>query len=327
MNIKVLLSTFCCLFIFFNSFAQRQNVYFFKNPNKRVKIADSADWTRIISENDSMPHKYIVKEYYKNGKPKLLGQSLYIDSLVLDGNCLFYYPNGKKKRYSHYEQAQLHGDSYKYFPNGRVYSYIKYAPFIPLAYAKTPLPTLILAVNDSTGKELVINGNGYFIDYDDDFKTVLEEGNLKDGLKEGEWKGMHYWLNDDGIKTDVITFTEHYKTGKLISGESTDANKKLYKYNEQEVAPKFKGTIDEYLKTHIKYPYEAKRDKVMERIVVEFFIERDGSVTGAKVTLGKSQQLREEALRVINSLPKWQPAYQYGLPVRFLFWVPITFSL
>ena len=73
-----------------------------------------------------------------------------------------------------------------------------------------------MACNDSIGKELVVNGNGYYIGYDSDFKNVEEEGNLKSGLRDGKWKGSN------GNEKSHITFAEEYDNGKMISGQSVD---------------------------------------------------------------------------------------------------------
>ena len=63
------------------------------------------------------------------------------------------------------------------------------------------------------------------------------------------------------------------------------------------------------------------------RFVVQFVVERDGSIAGANVVKGIGAGCDEEALRVVRSMPKWQPGKQRGQPVRVQFNLPIRFKL
>ena len=60
---------------------------------------------------------------------------------------------------------------------------------------------------------------------------------------------------------------------------------------------------------------------------VTFVVEKDGSVTDAKVLRGVSEEVDAEALRVINAMPKWKPGMQQGVPVRVQYNIPIIFKL
>jgi len=60
---------------------------------------------------------------------------------------------------------------------------------------------------------------------------------------------------------------------------------------------------------------------------VKFVIERDGSVTAAKIIRGVESTLDKEALRVVSMMPKWKPGKQRGKPVRVAFTLPINFQL
>ena len=328
MNAKVPIF-FCFLFIYSHSFAQRQNVYFFKNSGNKVSSADSADFTRIVSEPDSGSVLYNVKEYYKNGKPKLIGKSSTVDPIKLEESCLTNYPNGKKKQVASYKSGRLEGDIYNFFPNGRVYNYIKYLPFdVKSEYDKT---YLIMASNDSTGKELVVEGTGHYIDYGDDFKYIFDEGEVKSGFKDGQWKGVSYSTEmTTGVETYLGTRTEIYQDGHFISGESVDKDGKINKYTIKEKEPQFKGGISlfyKYLNRHIIYPNRASQNYIQGRVSVQFVVERDGSLSGVKVVRSPNDDLSAEAIRVIKNCPKWEPGYQNGFAVRVLYTVPVNFSL
>ena len=97
-----------------------------------------------------------------------------------------------------------------------------------------------------------------------------------------------------------------------------------------EVDPEFPGgeeALYKYLAENIKYPEKAKNNKVEGRVYITFVIEKDGTVSDAKVLRSVNEELDAEALRVINAMPKWKPGMQQGVPVRVQYNIPITFKL
>ena len=97
-----------------------------------------------------------------------------------------------------------------------------------------------------------------------------------------------------------------------------------------EVDPEFPGgeeALYKYLAENIKYPEKAKNNKVEGRVYITFVIEKDGSVSDAKVLRSVNEELDAEALRVINAMPKWKPGTQRGVPVRVQYNIPIYFKL
>lgn len=97
-----------------------------------------------------------------------------------------------------------------------------------------------------------------------------------------------------------------------------------------EVDPEFPGgeeALYKYLAENIKYPVMAKSNKVEGRVYITFVIEKDGTVSDAKVLRSVNEELDAEALRVINAMPKWKPGTQRGVPVRVQYNIPISFKL
>ena len=97
-----------------------------------------------------------------------------------------------------------------------------------------------------------------------------------------------------------------------------------------EVDPEFPGGIEalyKYMADNVKYPEKAKADGTEGRVIVTFVIEKDGSVTNAKVLRGVSEEIDAEALRVVSAMPKWKPGTQLGTPVRVQYNLPIYFKL
>lgn len=97
-----------------------------------------------------------------------------------------------------------------------------------------------------------------------------------------------------------------------------------------EQMPMFPGgdrELMEYLKSHVQYPKECKEKCIQGRVIVNFVVERDGSITQAKVIKGIDPLLDAEALRVVNGMPKWLPGRQAGTVVAVKYTIPVTFRL
>ena len=82
-----------------------------------------------------------------------------------------------------------------------------------------------------------------------------------------------------------------------------------------------------YLKDNIKYPQMARESGIQGTVYVTFVVERNGSVTDVKVLRGIGGGCDEEAIRVIQNMPKWNAGKQRGKPVRVQFNMPIKFTL
>ena len=94
--------------------------------------------------------------------------------------------------------------------------------------------------------------------------------------------------------------------------------------------PQFPGgpaALMEFLSKNVKYPQEAYKNGIQGRVIVTFVINKDGSISDAKVVKSVDPQLDEEALRVVHSMPNWIPGRQNGEPVNVKYTVPITFKL
>lgn len=94
--------------------------------------------------------------------------------------------------------------------------------------------------------------------------------------------------------------------------------------------PEFPGgttALYKYVSDNIHYPEKAKADRVEGRVYVRFVIEADGSVTNVELLRKVSKECDEEALRVVQNMPRWQPATKDGKPVRTQYVMPIYFQL
>ena len=97
-----------------------------------------------------------------------------------------------------------------------------------------------------------------------------------------------------------------------------------------EKMPEFPGgqeALMNFLQKNVKYPKEAMDKGTQGRVVVQFVVGKDGSVTNPKVVKSVSPELDQEALRVVKMMPKWQPGKQKGEEVPVKFTIPVSFML
>lgn len=94
-----------------------------------------------------------------------------------------------------------------------------------------------------------------------------------------------------------------------------------------EQMPQFDGDMMAYLANAVKYPDEARNAGIEGRVLVRFVIAEDGSVQEPVVVRGIGGGCDQEALRVVQAMPKWHAGKQNGRPVKVFFTIPIKFVL
>lgn len=97
-----------------------------------------------------------------------------------------------------------------------------------------------------------------------------------------------------------------------------------------EVMPQFPGgqiAMLQYIMKNIKYPEQAMKEGIQGRVTVRFIVEKDGSISDVKPVLSVHPLLNKEAVRVVESMPKWTPGKHNGKPVRVRFNLPVMFKL
>ena len=97
-----------------------------------------------------------------------------------------------------------------------------------------------------------------------------------------------------------------------------------------EEQPMFPGGMEEmmkFLQQNIKYPKEAQEQGKQGRVIVQFVVNKDGSIVNDSIVRSVDPLLDAEALRVVRSMPNWTPGKQKGKPVRVRFTLPVTFHL
>lgn len=97
-----------------------------------------------------------------------------------------------------------------------------------------------------------------------------------------------------------------------------------------EVMPQYPGgqiAMLKYLMENIKYPEQAMKKGIQGRVAVSFIVEKDGSISNVRPVHSVHPLLDKEAVRVVESMPKWTPGKHNGKPVRVRFNLPVMFKL
>lgn len=117
---------------------------------------------------------------------------------------------------------------------------------------------------------------------------------------------------------------------KIKEGKVTEEDYDQLTFNVVEKMPEFEGGVEnmmKFLQQNIKYPEEAKKSGAQGRVIVQFVVEKDGSIVEPKVVKSVSPELDAAALRVVQAMPKWKPGEQRGKKVRVQFTLPVSFRL
>jgi TonB family protein len=325
---KKLILLFLSVFFILSASAQKkQNIYFLKNSGVEVKLKDSADYIRVIEEPDSGEKHFNIKEFYADGPKKLIGRvSSFEPRVIYEGVILSYHKNGMKKSTINYKKDVRVGMAYFFFEDGKLKKQLEYLNKDSIDKKSTSksleAPFKLIYQVDSLGLVYVKDGNGHLIEKTKLEKdSLIEEGDYKDGFKEGVWKGKYL--------SGRSSYVETYADRKFVSGINTVADQ-MIEYNVLEKAPEFKGGINEfyrYLSRTIKYPKEAYSNGIAGSVIVNFVIEKDGKVANAKIDKPFFPSIDEEAIRVMMASPKWIPGVQRGVPVKVKYNIPIKFSV
>ena len=140
------------------------------------------------------------------------------------------------------------------------------------------------------------------------------------------------------MKADVQPMEEIVVVGYAPEEEKKQpVAKEEVKQTEEEVIfqvveqmPEFPGGMSEammFLAKNIKYPVAAQQAKIEGRVIVQFVVGKDGSISDVHTVRSVSPELDAEAIRVVSMMPKWNPGKQRGKAVPVSYTMPIMFRL
>ena len=141
---------------------------------------------------------------------------------------------------------------------------------------------------------------------------------------------------EDDVETETIEInTEDDKDVEVVIAPPVEAP---VEEEEEEVIfvvvesmPEFPGgqqALFKYLAENVKYPVIAQENGIQGRVICQFVVNTDGSIVDVVAVRSSGEpSLDKEAIRVIQSMPKWKPGKQRGKPVRVKYTVPVNFRL
>jgi TonB family protein len=191
---------------------------------------------------------------------------------------------------------------------------------------------------------IVVNGKVMVQDPGTDIKDALAQINPADiasvtVLKDKSSTAIYGEAGANGVI--LITTKDHEalsdttkRLGNALRQELTIASQRALDsdivFTAVEVEPIPKGGMErfyEFLGKNIKYPKADRDNSIQGRVIAQFIVEKDGSLSNIKIMRAPSPTLGEEAVRVLNLAPNWTPGVQNGRPVRVQYTIPINFAL
>ena len=157
--------------------------------------------------------------------------------------------------------------------------------------------------------------------------------------KKGSYDGDAYYVySRAGFGNETPEIKEYFSS--IRNNKETPDEEKVYKgvdimpvYPgcEEENFAKKKECADRLMSFHIyeniKYPLKASKKRIQGNVVVRLVVEKDGTLTNFEIIKDIGGGCGEEALRVIKSMPAWEPGLVDGKPVRTMYSIPVRFKL
>ncbi|WP_104384368.1 energy transducer TonB [Sphingobacterium sp. HMA12] len=302
--------------------AQETIVTYIKKNGGHTALKDSALYTNIIRLAPNEMGLYELNDYYANGNLKRHGWTKIADprKLHLEGLIETYYENGNLATSAEYKDNRLSDTLKRYHKNGllRETRFFFRSENHPNEFLFPDKNSRLIYYADSTGHVQISGGNGTF-----EFKNKkdTERGQYANGVREGLWEGtFHKGKN---------RFEEWYENGTLTKAFTTDSTGNKHPYTQREVQPEYPGGIKKlmtFIAQNYNYPKEALNARVSGQLLISFVIETTGIPSEFKVINDLGYGTAASGIEVIQKAKKWTPGYQFGLPVRVQYSLPIRLN-
>lgn len=131
-------------------------------------------------------------------------------------------------------------------------------------------------------------------------------------------------------KLIILSLMAMFGLTTVSAQKTVVAEKNQQAFDVVEQMPEYPGGIKallDYLCQNVKYPADAEKQKIEGRVIANFVVETDGSISNVEVFRPVFPSLDTEAVRVLSAMPKWKPGMQSGKVVRVKYTVPISFNL
>lgn len=265
---------------------------------KNIDI-NSQEWCDIIFEGKNKAYgAYVLRKLSnkRHGKALLIISTLFIFALLLPGLIKTVLPEKKEKMVEVTSLADLKIEQEK----PKEENEITVPPPPPLKSSIKFTPPVIKPDEEVVEEEVV--------------KTQEDLNEAKMDISVADVKGT-----DEVNGVDVATLNENQAITQEDKEEVFGAVDQMPEFSGGEMA------LRKWILANTKYPKNAADKGIQGKVYVNFVVEKDGSISNVRVVHSVDPLLDKEALRVINSLPRWNPGMQGGKPVRVSYTVPINF--
>ena len=236
--------------------------------------------------------------YYENGEKESEGS--YVDD-KRDGKWMEWFENGQKQSEIIYKKGKISGSSVNWYENGQKKSEGNYVD----------------SKQEGIHTEWYENGQ------------KQNQGKYIDGKQDGIWI---LWDEDHKDSTVVTCFPDATYKNIHLSARETTVNRKYKKRYPIFHMAQFKGgekKMAKFISKNIIYPVAEKEAGLEGTCYATFVVEKDGKISDVRLLKGipKAPGYNAETLRVIKTMPQWEPGMMYGKSVRVQFNLPIKYSL
>ncbi len=163
--------------------------------------------------------------------------------------------------------------------------------------------------------------------------AIVEDSQVKEQIKsQDELKQTETAFGQTNFDqgTDDRNVVREHKDEIVVEEKKPEPEKKEEIFKAVEQMPQFPGgdaALAKYLSSHIQYPSMAQENNIQGRVIVQFVVQKDGSIGQVKVVRSVDRDLDKEAIRVCKGLPKFVPGKNNGQPVAVWYTLPISFKL
>lgn len=160
---------------------------------------------------------------------------------------------------------------------------------------------------------------------DSEVKPEEEMKTQEDLQKTKTTIGAFTVVGNDEIDGEVLKAKEEIAQPEPPKNE--EENKVFDVVEEQPSFPGGQGALMAWLRDNIKYPVVAAENGIEGKVIVQFVVGNNGSISNVKVVKSIDPSLDREAVRVVSSMPSWTPGKQNGTSVNVRYTLPVTFKL
>lgn len=266
---------------------------------KSVKVYFDAHWKETddifsakfyrVGQKDSLGRwDGVMADYFKSGEVQMKGK---YSKDMKDGIFIYYSDHYTYESAGRYDKERAIGKWENFHWNGKLQSEVYYGE-----------ETFTASVFDSLGNQQVINGNGKSTTW---YSTgqVAEEGEYRNGKKEGLWYGFH--------PNGRPYYKEQFRENRLIHGVSEAKDGRRYVYDHlseypfpKDGMPAFKKYVDQNKKTFF--------NTIHGKVKIVFTVGVDGSTWSYVIMQGLSPECDNESIRLLREGPVWRPALLHG---------------